>query len=69
MSNKLRILHSIRSVNPAGGGPIEGLKQLSAINLAQLAPIPSEAPVIRITFPFNLPEKCTLVDPEKRITL
>src|SRR3954470_22865914 len=29
---KLRILHSIRSVNPAGGGPIEGLKQLSAIN-------------------------------------
>ena len=28
----LRILHSIRSVNPAGGGPIEGVKQLSAVN-------------------------------------
>ena len=28
----LRILHSIRSVNPAGGGPIEGLKQISAVN-------------------------------------
>ena len=29
----LRILHSITSVNPAGGGPIEGLKQLAAINI------------------------------------
>lgn len=29
----MRILHSIRSVNPAGGGPIEGLKQISAVNL------------------------------------
>lgn len=28
----LRILHSIRSVNPASGGPIEGLKQLSTVN-------------------------------------
>lgn len=28
----LRILHSIHSVNPAGGGPIEGLKQMSAAN-------------------------------------
>ncbi|MEO8004546.1 MAG: glycosyltransferase [Betaproteobacteria bacterium] len=28
----LRILHSISSVNPAGGGPIEGLKQLAAVN-------------------------------------
>jgi glycosyltransferase involved in cell wall biosynthesis len=27
-----RILHSIRSVNPKGGGPIEGLKQLAASN-------------------------------------
>ncbi len=27
-----RILHCITSVNPAGGGPIEGLKQLAAIN-------------------------------------
>lgn len=27
-----RILHSIRSVNPQGGGPIEGIKQLSACN-------------------------------------
>jgi glycosyltransferase involved in cell wall biosynthesis len=27
-----RILHSIRSVNPAGGGPIEGLKQIAAAN-------------------------------------
>lgn len=30
-----RILHSIRSVNPVGGGPIEGLKQLSAVNQAK----------------------------------
>jgi len=28
----LRILHSIRSVNPAGGGPIEAVKQLAAVN-------------------------------------
>lgn len=28
-----RILHSITSVNPAGGGPIEGLQQLAAINV------------------------------------
>lgn len=28
----MRILHSIHSVNPRGGGPIEGLKQLGAIN-------------------------------------
>lgn len=27
-----RILHSIASVNPAGGGPIEGIKQLAATN-------------------------------------
>jgi glycosyltransferase involved in cell wall biosynthesis len=27
-----RILHSITSVNPAGGGPIEGLKQMAVIN-------------------------------------
>ena len=27
-----RILHCISSVNPVGGGPIEGLKQLSAVN-------------------------------------
>ena len=27
-----RILHSIRSVNPKGGGPIEGVKQLAAVN-------------------------------------
>jgi glycosyltransferase involved in cell wall biosynthesis len=31
----LRLLHSIRSVNPHGGGPIEGVKQLAAINRAQ----------------------------------
>jgi glycosyltransferase involved in cell wall biosynthesis len=30
----LRILHSIGGVNPASGGPIEGLKQLSKINTA-----------------------------------
>lgn len=29
-----RILHSISSVNPRGGGPIEGLKQMSTVNLA-----------------------------------
>ena len=28
----LRILHSIRSVNPAGGGPIEAVKQLALVN-------------------------------------
>jgi len=28
----LRILHSIRSVNPTGGGPIEGVKQISSVN-------------------------------------
>lgn len=28
-----RILHVISSVNPAGGGPIEGLKQLAAVNI------------------------------------
>lgn len=31
----LRILHSIRSVNPHGGGPIEGVKQLARVNQAQ----------------------------------
>jgi glycosyltransferase involved in cell wall biosynthesis len=31
----LRILHSITSVNPTGGGPIEGLKQLAAANIEQ----------------------------------
>jgi glycosyltransferase involved in cell wall biosynthesis len=30
-----RILHCISSVNPKGGGPIEGVKQLSAINQQQ----------------------------------
>ncbi|MES2089822.1 MAG: glycosyltransferase, partial [Pseudomonadota bacterium] len=30
-----RILHCISSVNPVGGGPIEGVKQLSAVNLRQ----------------------------------
>lgn len=28
----LRILHAIASVNAAGGGPIEGVRQLSAVN-------------------------------------
>src|SRR5437867_4508474 len=28
----MRILHSIRSVNPEGGGPIEGIKQISKIH-------------------------------------
>ena len=28
----LRILHAIRSVNPHGGGPVEGVKQLAAVN-------------------------------------
>ncbi|HWB54485.1 MAG TPA: glycosyltransferase [Tepidisphaeraceae bacterium] len=28
----LRILHSIRSVNPSGGGPIEGIRQMSVVN-------------------------------------
>ena len=30
----LRFLHSIRSVNPAGGGPIEGVTQIAAVNKA-----------------------------------
>jgi glycosyltransferase involved in cell wall biosynthesis len=30
----LRILHSIATVNPAAGGPVEGLRQISAINVA-----------------------------------
>ena len=30
-----RILHCISSVNPVGGGPIEGVKQLSAVNQQQ----------------------------------
>lgn len=30
-----RILHIISSVDPQGGGPIEGLKQMSAVNIAQ----------------------------------
>jgi glycosyltransferase involved in cell wall biosynthesis len=28
----LKILHSIRSVNPHGGGPVEAIKQLAAVN-------------------------------------
>ena len=28
----LKILHAIRSVNPSGGGPIEGVRQLTAMN-------------------------------------
>ena len=31
-SRNLRILHVIRSVDPRGGGPIEGVKQMSALN-------------------------------------
>lgn len=31
--SQLRLLHVIRTVNPAFGGPIEGLKQLAAVNL------------------------------------
>jgi glycosyltransferase involved in cell wall biosynthesis len=31
-SMSLRILHVIRSVNPQGGGPIEGVKQFAAVN-------------------------------------
>jgi len=30
----LRILHSIRSVNPHGGGPVEGVKQFARVNTA-----------------------------------
>jgi glycosyltransferase involved in cell wall biosynthesis len=30
----MRILHSIASVNPAGGGPVESIKQLGRINVA-----------------------------------
>jgi hypothetical protein len=28
----MKILHVIQSVNPANGGPIEGIRQLSAVN-------------------------------------
>ena len=31
----MKILHTISSVNPAGGGPIEGIKQLGAILVSQ----------------------------------
>lgn len=31
----LRILHAIRSVNPVGGGPVEGLKQMASVNRRQ----------------------------------
>lgn len=31
----MKILHAISSVNPAGGGPIEGVKQLGRINTAR----------------------------------
>ena len=31
----MRILHAIHSANPRGGGPIEGLKQLSIANIGQ----------------------------------
>src|SRR5262245_31611845 len=30
----MRLLHSIRSVNPEGGGPIEAVKQVSAVHQA-----------------------------------
>ena len=33
MNKPLRILHAIRSLNPAGGGPIEGVLQLSTVNI------------------------------------
>ena len=31
----MRILHAIHSVNPKGGGPIEGIRQLAARNIAE----------------------------------
>ena len=31
----MRILEIICTLNPAGGGPIEGIKQLAAFNLAR----------------------------------
>src|SRR5579862_9034009 len=31
----MRILHAIHSANPKGGGPIEGVRQLSAANISQ----------------------------------
>ena len=31
---RLRILHALPSVNPADGGPVEGVRQLSKVNLA-----------------------------------
>jgi glycosyltransferase involved in cell wall biosynthesis len=30
---KLRLLHALRTVNPAEGGPVEGVRQLSRVNL------------------------------------
>src|SRR5258708_414637 len=35
----MRILHSIHSADPAGGGPIEGLKQLARANILQGHPV------------------------------
>ncbi len=31
---RLRILHALRSINPAEGGPVEGVRQLTKVNLA-----------------------------------
>ena len=62
----LSILHSIRSVNPHGGGPIEGVKQLAAVNQSKGHRIEvvsldsAEDPWVR-SFPF----KCHALGPAK----
>lgn len=62
----MRILHSIRSVNPAGGGPIEAVKQLAGIHLQaghQIEVVsldPPEAPWVK-----NFPLPCHAMGPAK----
>jgi glycosyltransferase involved in cell wall biosynthesis len=60
----LRILHAIRSVNPAGGGPMEGILQISAVNrrhgheIEVVSLDPPAAPWIR-----SCPIKCHALGP------
>lgn len=62
----LRILHSIRSVNPHGGGPVEGVKQLAAVNqrhghaIEVVSLDAPEAPWVR-----EFPLKCHAMGPAK----
>jgi len=62
-----RILHCISSVNPVGGGPIEGVKQLSAVNQRQGHTVEvvslddPDSPWVK-----NCPIKCHAMGPSSR---